>query len=196
MMQDKLKPAVLGGVLLGLLSVIPVLNVCCCLWATLGGVLAAYLYLKNTPHASKSAGDGAVLGAIAGVAGGFLNFVIGVPLNIITNKAMYSLFARLFEDYDKAVAADFRATAEKGQTIMEIAVSNVMLSLLLIAFATIGGVLGMVLLGKNKNQPPTQPPPPPPPPTSSLPGYYPPTGASGNYPPPNSSQNTGGYYGR
>lgn len=177
MMQDKLKPAVLGGVLLGLLSVIPVLNVCCCLWATLGGVLAAYLYLKNTPEASKSAGDGAVLGGIAGAAGGFLNFVIGVPLNIISNKALYSLFASVFESYDKAVAADFRATAEKGQTIFEIALSNVLTSLLLVAFATIGGLLGMVLLGKNKNPPPSDPTPP----TSQLPGYYPPTGASGNY---------------
>jgi hypothetical protein len=42
-MNDKLKPAIIGGVVLGLLSVIPFVNfanACCCLWAIVGGLLA------------------------------------------------------------------------------------------------------------------------------------------------------------
>ena len=42
-MNNKLKPALIGGVVLGILSVIPFVsaaNLCCCLWAILGGMLA------------------------------------------------------------------------------------------------------------------------------------------------------------
>lgn len=181
MMQDKLKPAILGGVLLGLLSAIPFikfLNSCCCLWAILGGMLTSYLYLKNaTSPVSKSAADGATLGGIAGLTGGFINFVIGVPLALITDKAVWGILAQMVASIDPADTAGFRERAAQSQTIYQMVLSGVLTSLLLVVFATIGGVLGMVLLGRNKNPPPSDPSPP----TSQLPGYYPPTGASGNY---------------
>ena len=48
MKPSKVKPAVLGGVVAGLLSailgIIPFVNYCCCLWSLLGGVLAVHLY--------------------------------------------------------------------------------------------------------------------------------------------------------
>ena len=68
-MNNKLKPALIGGIFIGVLSVIPFVsaaNLCCCLWAILGGMLATYLYVKNSPTPA-GAGDGAVLGVIAGV---------------------------------------------------------------------------------------------------------------------------------
>ena len=83
-MNNKLKPALIGGVVLGLLSVIPFVNwanICCCLWAILGGLLASYLYVKNSPTPA-SAGDGAILGALAGVVGAAITVVIGIPLSI------------------------------------------------------------------------------------------------------------------
>ncbi len=84
-MNNKLKPALIGGVLLGLLSAIPVVNlvnVCCCLWALIGGLLASYLYIKNSP-VPASAGDGAILGALAGLVGAVIVVVIGIPISII-----------------------------------------------------------------------------------------------------------------
>ena len=58
-MNDKLKPALIGGVALGILSAIPFVSTCCCLWALLGGLLATYLYVKNSP-APASVGQKAV----------------------------------------------------------------------------------------------------------------------------------------
>ncbi len=65
-MNNKVKPAVIGGVVLGLLSAIPFVNfvnICCCAWAILGGLLATYMYVKNSPTPA-TAGVGAVIGAI------------------------------------------------------------------------------------------------------------------------------------
>src|ERR1044072_3178474 len=73
--MNKLKPALLGGLIVGLLSAIPVVNYCCCIWGIGGGGLASYLYIKSSPT-KISTGDGAMLGGAAawggvgGVGGG------------------------------------------------------------------------------------------------------------------------------
>ncbi len=70
-MNDKMKPAIIGGVVLGVLSAIPfvnMVNMCCCAWAIVGGVLAANMYIKNSTS-PVSTGDGALVAAIAGVVG-------------------------------------------------------------------------------------------------------------------------------
>jgi len=46
--MNKLKPAVLGGLVVGILSAIPFVNYCCCLWAIGGGLLAGMLYKGRT----------------------------------------------------------------------------------------------------------------------------------------------------
>src|SRR5258708_37856227 len=99
-MNNKLKPALIGGVLLGLLSAIPVVNlvnVCCCLWALIGGLLASYLYIKNSP-VPASAGDGAILGALAGLVGAVIVVVIGIPISIIAGRITRALLIRLIEN--------------------------------------------------------------------------------------------------
>ena len=46
-MNDKLKPALIGGVILGILSALPAVNTCCCIWALVGGLIAANIYIKG-----------------------------------------------------------------------------------------------------------------------------------------------------
>ena len=43
MTSSRLQPALLGGVVIGVLSALPVINVanCCCAWILFGGALAA-----------------------------------------------------------------------------------------------------------------------------------------------------------
>jgi hypothetical protein len=77
--MNKLKPALLGGLVVGLLSSIPFLNYCCCIWGIGGGLLAVFLYIKDSPTPVRP-GDGAVLGAMAGVIGALLYLVIGIPI--------------------------------------------------------------------------------------------------------------------
>ncbi len=101
-MDNKLKPAVIGGVVLGILSAIPFVNfvnICCCLWAILGGMLAAHLYVKNSPTPA-SAGDGAIVGAIAGAVGAVISLIIGIPLSIVSGAAMRGALISLMERAD------------------------------------------------------------------------------------------------
>ena len=98
-MNNKLKPAIIGGVVIGLLSIIPIVNlgnICCCLWAILGGLLATYLYVKNSPLPA-SPGDGAILGAIAGAVGGLIVIILGIPISIIAGGITRELLIRLGE---------------------------------------------------------------------------------------------------
>src|SRR6185436_14937110 len=77
--MNKFKPALLGGLIVGLLSAIPVVNYCCCIWGIGGGGLASFLYIKSSPTKTPI-GDGAMLGGLAGVIGALLYLIIGVPI--------------------------------------------------------------------------------------------------------------------
>ena len=58
----KFQPALLGGVTIGVLSALPVINLanCCCAWILFGGALAAYLMQQNHPYPVET-GDGALI---------------------------------------------------------------------------------------------------------------------------------------
>ncbi len=48
-----LKPALMGGLVMGVLSALPGVslgNCCCCAWLVTGGLVAAYLLQSNTPE--------------------------------------------------------------------------------------------------------------------------------------------------
>ena len=72
------KAALIGGVVAGVLSGLPVIGGCCFLWAIGGGILAIYLYMKNTPAPMEMA-DAAKLGAIAGAIGAAISLALGLP---------------------------------------------------------------------------------------------------------------------
>ena len=85
-MNNKLKPALLGGLIVGLLSAIPFINYCCCIWAIGGGLLAGMLYIKESPTQVPT-GDGAIVGALAGVVGGLIYLIIGLPIAFLFGAA-------------------------------------------------------------------------------------------------------------
>ena len=79
--NPKFKAALIGGGVFGVLAALPYINminvVCCALYIG-GGVLAAYLYLKDQPPAEKTPyGDGALVGLIAGAIGGVVTTIVG-----------------------------------------------------------------------------------------------------------------------
>ena len=170
-MDNKVKPALIGGVVLGLLSVIPFVNwanACCCLWAIVGGVLASYLYVKNSPT-PPSVGDGAILGAMAGAIGGLISLIIGIPLSIALGGLMSGLMVSLIQNMDPSQAEMMRRQFEAGQTIAGAIVNGIILAVCLVVFATLGGLVGIPLFEKRK----ANVIPPPPPPTGGGPGSYP-----------------------
>jgi hypothetical protein len=75
--SSKLQPAVFGGLFIGVLSALPLINIanCCCLWVIGGGVLATYLLQQNQPYAITAA-DGALVGLLAGLIGGVIAVIV------------------------------------------------------------------------------------------------------------------------
>ena len=161
-MNNQVKPALIGGVLLGLLSVIPfvnALNICCCLWAILGGMLASYLYVKNSPTPA-SAGDGAILGAIAGLIGAAISLILGIPISYAMGPTMRNLMLSMLENVDRQQAELMRQQLEMaGDSLAPVIINALILAVMLFIFSVIGGLIGTALFEKRKGG--VVPPPPP-----------------------------------
>jgi hypothetical protein len=160
-MNNKLKPALIGGVFIGVLSVIPFVsaaNLCCCLWAIVGGLLATYLYVKNSPTPA-SAGDGAVLGVIAGAVGAVISFVLGVPIALAMGPVMRNMVVSLVQNIDPRQAELMRQQFEaQGNAIAPLIIQSLIGAALLFVFAILGGLLGVPIFEKRKGASPPQPP--------------------------------------
>ncbi len=165
MNNNKLQPAIIGGVVLGILSSIPYLNTCCCLYAIIGGVLATYLYIKKAPYMSY--GDGALLGAIAGGVGSAIYLVLGIPLGILAGKASASMLTNLIQNANPEQAEVFRQQIEAAQNqsfierLPQAILIGILVAILLSIFSTLGGLLGVPLFQSRKGGGAGAPPPPP-----------------------------------
>jgi hypothetical protein len=171
-MNDKLKPAIIGGVVLGILSAIPFINwvnLCCCAWAIGGGVLAANLYVKGSQTPVQPA-EGAMVGAMAGVVGGLIYVVIGVPLGYIVGGAATSALAGLAGSMNPEQADVIRAqmAAQSGSFIGAF-FKGILGAIVITVFSTVGGLIGVAIFEKRKGGPGV---PPPPPPQAGGPGGY------------------------
>jgi hypothetical protein len=167
-MDNKLKPAVIGGVLLGICSALPfiqILNTCCCLWALLGGATAVYFYIKNSSRPINM-GEGAMLGAMAGLLGAVLFVVIGIPVSLVTGQAMLSMMSSITQNMGGAnnQMMEEAIRAAQSQTMAEqlpgAILQHLIGAVILIIFSTIGGLIAVPILEKRKVDP-TMPPPPP-----------------------------------
>jgi hypothetical protein len=149
-MNNKLKPALLGGLLVGFLSaihsLIPFISMCCCIWSIIGGVLAAFLYIKGSSVPVKL-GDGAIVGALAGVVGGIIFVVIYVPISLVWGLAMMQ------QQIDQS-----GYQIPFSGTILVIIMSLVG-AIALVVLSTLGGVIGTAIFEKRKGDGLAPPPP-------------------------------------
>jgi hypothetical protein len=190
-MNDKLKPAIIGGVIVGILSAIPAVNTCCCIWALVGGLIAANMYIKASPNPVTPA-DGAIVGAIAGAIGVVIIFVVGIPLQLIFGTAMMSMMSGIMQNADPSQAAQMRdMMAAQGLGIGRAIINAFMYGVTAVIFSAVGGLLGVALFEKRKGGPGV---PPPPPPQAGGPGTYGTPGAGGGYGQPGGGG--GGGYGQ
>ena len=186
-MNDKLKPAIIGGVILGVLSAIPGVSSCCCIWALVGGLIAANIYIKASPNPVTPA-DGAVVGAIAGAVGAVLIIVVGIPLQLIFGAAMSSMMGGLIQNADPRQAEQIQRAMASGLRFGRAILNALMYSVTAVIFSAVGGLLGVAIFEKRKGGPGV---PPPPPPQAGGPGGYG-TPGGGGYGTPG----TGGGYGQ
>ena len=146
--MGKLKPALLGGLITGILSVIPFVSTCCCLWAILGGFLASMIYVRGSA-VPVSIGDGAVVGGLSGVVGSVIYVVIQIPIMLIFGLGQ-------MEDAFNRSGVELPFTGVLLALLIIICVV-----VILIVSSAIGGLVGVAIFGKRKGN--LAPPPPPPP---------------------------------
>jgi hypothetical protein len=171
----------------GLLSVIPVVNFvnCCfCAWLLVGGAVAAKLLIDRTPRPIKN-GEGAQVGAIAGVIAAGIYLVISLAMIVfgIGQELQLNLLSRIagminnpdFQQMMERVIEEAR-TQTPAQRLIGALPGLIVFAVLSVGFSTLGGLLGVALFEKRRDQPPPPQYPPSYPP--NYPPQYPP-----NYPP-------------
>jgi len=142
-----MKPALFGGVVGGIVSVIPVIGqllVCCFCLPTLGGsALAVWMYLKDRPNERLTTSDAALCGSLAGVVAG----VLGAILGYFVNLAFGALSATVLQDL-YGTMPDFASQVAVGGfgLLISIPLSAIVDG----AMGALGGFLAMQLFFKDR----------------------------------------------
>jgi len=161
----KLMPALYGGVIMGVISGVPILSIVncfCCAGIMLGGFMAVFFYKKDLKESSPplTNGDALALGALAGLVGAFVTVLLGALFHFAFGMAMGGGMQRL-EDMgfgNHIPPETFRMIQGmlKGPALLGITfVFNIIIDPL---FGLIGGLIGY---GVFKPKTPVVMPPPP-----------------------------------
>ncbi len=152
-----LMPALIGGILSGVLSAIPFISCLCCLWIIGGGLLAAYLLSNDSPPMSLTTGDGAIVGAFAGIIGSILNTIVSIPFNaMMRNSEMMRAVIDKISEYVQDMPAGMEGLFESGPfngsfsiawTLLGLVFSMVIFS----AFSALGGIIGVSIFKKKSD---------------------------------------------
>ena len=150
----KLQPALFGGLFIGVLSALPIINIanCCCLWVIGGGVLAAYLMQQNHPYPIQVA-DGALTGLLAGLIGGVLGTLLSIPVEMMMGPVQKQIMERV-------LASNPDIPDETRRMLENLNVGGLAIAFKLVFSVCVGAVFGMLggLLGvamfKKKDLPP------------------------------------------
>jgi hypothetical protein len=167
------KPAVIGGVLLGILSSLPVINLfnCfCCAWVIGGGIFAAYLYVKDSPVA-VTLGRGVAIGLLAGAVGSIVSVLFSLPLQRLMNKEGFGVMEQVRQMVEQIpnlpseTRDRFRALTSRDDLNLFLYVMGTLFMLgINCVMAMLGGTIGVALFEKRKPRDPwTQAPPDEPP---------------------------------
>ena len=166
MRASKLQPALLGGLVIGVLSALPVIkmgNCLCCLWVILGGLLATWL-LQQAQSTPVEAADGALVGLFAGLFGAVVATMVSIPIQMLLGPMSSDMLQRFLEQSGGDMPSEVRGALEnvaRGGVGGALMFMGLILSLCINAiFGTLGGLLGTVMFR------PTMPPAPPP-----VPGF-------------------------
>jgi len=184
---NKFQPALVGGLVAGLLSVVPFINLGCCLWGVIGGAVAAYMLVKRSPMFRVTNGDGAVVGMYAGAVGSLIMMAINIPV-------MLGRWDQVVGQLREQAASQSDPSAQESMNSFITFLQNnhvagaflfwLLFAIAVISMATLGGIIGVAIFEKRKGDPyPPQGPPPGYPPPNFTPPGPPSGGPQPNQPP-------------
>jgi hypothetical protein len=171
---DWKRPALIGGLISGIFSAVPlvnILNVCLCLWAWIGGLVAAKLLIGRSQRII-TAKDGAKIGLYSGLIAAAIVLVISMPLTLLQMDRILQNIIPIMRESPEAQSFYTRLQDDPTLKVMFSFIVSFVNSILILGFTVLGGLLGVALFEKRRDQPP-----PPQYPPSYSPAYSP------NYPP-------------
>jgi len=148
-----IQPAVLGGLFIGVLSALPIVNVanCCCLWIVAGGVLAAYLDSQHDPQ-SLTVARGAYVGLIAGIVGALVWLFASLALDSIVAPFQQRLaeeMLRRASDMPPEVRTWVESVGERASSPLRYVLGFLFHLCSGLVFATLGGAVGAVFFRRD-----------------------------------------------
>jgi hypothetical protein len=155
MTMSRHQPALLGGLLIGVLSSLPIINVanCCCLWVIAGGMLTVYLQ-QSKPEPVET-GDAVIGGLIAGLIGAVIVCVVSYVKLMVLGPVVQTYLDSVRQQLEgnpqvPAGVRDFVLNMIGGGGMV---VMTALITLPLYAvFSMLGALLGTALF--RKKQPP------------------------------------------
>jgi hypothetical protein len=154
MSPSKTQPALLGGLAIGVLSALPVIqfgNACCCLWVLFGGGLAAYLMQQNHPE-PIGVGDGAVGGLMAGAFGSVVWLVLSISIRSLMSPFESAFAQRALENPDlpPAVRQIFESIGSGPAIGFGLILLFCVMFFLFSLFGLLGGLFGALFFRKSQ----------------------------------------------
>lgn len=148
---DKIIPALYGGLIIGVISSVPFLNLInclCCAGIMLGGFLAIFFYKDNfTPDTPPfTAGDCMTVGVFAGLIGAFVAVILDIIFQMIFGNIFGRFVLEQIQQMDIQLPEETWATLEKAFED-SLSFSGVFISLvtgliLNSIFGLLGGLIG------------------------------------------------------
>jgi hypothetical protein len=162
---DKMIPALYGGIIMALISAIPVINLVnclCCAGILLGGFLATMFYKNNfTPDTPPfTSGDCMAVGALAGVVGAIAGTILSLLIVALFGNVAREMAMDIIKNLGVAIPPEVLDKME--ESMQEGATAGAMLFQFFIAllvdtlFGLLGGLIGYSVF---KSKQPVMPPP-------------------------------------
>ncbi|MCK5833576.1 hypothetical protein KAH81_07895 [bacterium] len=140
------------GIVLGILSVIPIVNyvnLICCLWVIAGGVLSSLIFKQE--FGDITPGQGAITGLIAGIVGAFVQAIgVGVLWYFFHENYLSNLYEIVSSAEFDIATQEMMAEVITNQWLM-IAGSLIGGIMIYSVFALFGGLIGAAIFRKKKS---------------------------------------------
>ena len=154
--MGKHQPALLGGLFIGVLSSLPYVQMCCCLWIICGGVLVVYLQQERTPMPVQT-GDAVLGGLLAGVIGAVIASLAFMALAELTGDSLQQTVHEALQG-NNDMPPQMREMIERFMKPGTLGLMSLLFNIPVYAvFGMLGSLLGLAFF--RKKTPPQAPPP-------------------------------------